>query len=325
MKRTMRYLLIMIIGVTLSCEDSLNPYGSLDEKYVLNCVIRGDSTFQVATLTKSYMVTNSDPYSNTNDLGIKGAVIRLWNGNDSVAILRDTTISEPEGSKYNRPYSAYYTNKFQPRANSTVEIEAILPDGRKLTSQASVPAKIVVLPSVSSNQIPPAEGDDIIIKWSSDQKNPVFIIRLAIYYFKYENGQKERGVFTVPLNYTEYNNDLIPVYPKPQSEMAYVVNMETITRAMELISQGDSDKSKYEILSCIAEVLSLNEELSFYYNGTARSNDVYSVKLDETDYSNIQNGSGLFGVYMRSFMLLRFTHAYIQSFGYKPGLTEVNK
>ena len=324
MKRLTRLIFVAVIAIlSLSCEDSLNPYGSLDERYVLNCVIRGDSTFQVATLTKSYMVTNSNPYSDKEDQGIKGATIRLWNGNDKVAFLHDTTISEPEGSLYDRPYSAYYTNQFQPKDNSTVQIEAILPNGKKLTSSAKVPSRISIFPGSTTDQIPPKSGNDIFIKWISDQKNPVFIIRLAIYYFKYENGQKKRGIYTIPLNYVKFNDGYIPIYPKPQSESAYVLSMETIDKAMELISKGDDDKSRYEILSCIAEVLSLNEELSFYYNGTARSGDIYSVKLDETDYSNIENGSGLFGVYMRTYSLLRFKHDYIKSFGYTPGLTDV--
>lgn len=314
----------MVVVLTFSCEENLNPYGSLEEKYVLNCVIRGDSTFQVATLTKSYMATNGDPYSYTDDPAIKGATIRLWNGNDKVVFLRDTSISEPETSNYDRPYSAYYTNSFQPKSNSKVEIEAILPNGKILRSQAYVPAQVMVFPSSSTQQIPPEEGNDLFIKWSSDQKNPVFIVRLAIYYFKHEDGQKKRNVFTIPLNYVSYNNDFIPIYPKPQSETIYAVSMETVNKAMQQISEGDENKGRYEILSCIAEVLSLNEELSFYYNGTARSSDSYSIKLDETDYSNIENGSGLFGIYLRSYMLLRFKHEYIYSFGYIPGLADAN-
>lgn len=99
--------------------------------------------------------------------------------------------------------------------------------------------------------------------------------------------------------------------------------MSTVNQAMELISKGDPNKSNYIILSCIAEVLSLNEELSFYYNATARDRDIYSVKLDETDFSNIENGYGLFGVYMRTYHVMRFSHDYIRSFGYEPGLTDV--
>jgi len=63
--------------------------------------------------------------------------------------------------------------------------------------------------------------------------------------------------------------------------------------------------------------------LSKYYNSTNRSLDTYSVKLNETDYSNITNGYGIFGAYVRKYAGIRFTHAYIESFGYTPGVSDV--
>lgn len=324
MKNLLKLTLVVAIFISfVSCEDNVNPFGDLEEKYVLNCVIRGDSTFQTATLTKSYLVTNGDPYSSLDDTAIKGAIIRLWNDKNKVTILKDTTISHPENSEYKKPYTVFYTNNFQPRENSTVEIEAILPDGKKLRSTALVPAKLSIRESLSTGQIPPVEGDKIQVKWESSQKEPLFVVRLVIYYFKYEDGVKKRNLLTVPLYYTKYEGEDIPVNPKPQSELVYEVNMETINKAMELISKDDPNKGRYEILSCIAEVLSLNEELSFYYNGTIRGSDHYSVKLDETDFSNIENGYGLFGVFMRTYYVIRFKHSYIHSFGYVPGVSDV--
>lgn len=323
MKKFIGYTaLIGIIFLNLSCEEDFDPYGNLKERYILNCVIRGDTTFQTATLTKSYSANNFDPYSNAEDQAIRDAVIRIWNG-DKVAILRDSTIEPPEGSLYKKPYTIFYTNDFKPEPNSSVEIEAILPEGKRLSSTAAVPGVLNVSRTLSSDRIPPTEKNVVRVQWASSQPNPVFVVRLAIYYFKHENGKKIRGVYTVPLKYLQYGDKYLPNYPRPQSEFVYAVDMETVNKSMELISYGDSDKSKYEILSCIAEVLSLNDELSFYYNATARGEDIYSVKLDETDFSSIKNGYGLFGVYMRAYYVLKFTHVYIKSFGYEPGLTDV--
>lgn len=324
MKKFVVYIsLIGLIFLNLSCEEDFDPYGEHKERYILNCVIRGDSTFQTATLTKSYTAGNFDPYSNTEDQAIKDATIRIWNG-DKVVILRDSTVEPLEGSLYKKPYTIFYTNDFKPEPNSSVEIEAILPNGKRLNSIAKVPAVLSVSRALSSDRIPPIDQEYVKVQWSSSQANPVFIVRLAIYYFKHENGKKARGVYTVPLKYLQYGDKYLPNYPRPQSEFVYAVDMETVSKAMELISYGDSDKSKYEILSCIAEVLSLNDELSFYYNATARGEDIYSVKLDETDFSSIANGYGLFGVYMRAYHVSNFTHAYIRSFGYEPGLTDVH-
>ncbi len=303
-----------------SCNENLDPYGTFKDIYVLNCIVRGDSTFQSATLTHDYTTTSFNPYSNTTDESIKGATIRIWSGNDKVTILRDTTIPRPAGSLYQSPYSVYYSNNFQPDPGLPITIEAILPNGRKLTCSSVVPEDLEI--NDHENLIPPTGRNYLKYSWISNQKNPVYITRLGIYYFKIENGQKVRHIAVVPQSYTQYNNQWIPVYTKPFSENALAVDMSLVAKTMELISSGDDNKSNYIILGCILEVLSLDPGLSLYYNATARSGDIYSVKLDETDNTNIQGGYGLFGVYNRNYSVGFFTHDYINSFGYIPGLEE---
>jgi hypothetical protein len=310
-----------IVFVIYSCEEDFNPYGELKERFILNCIVRGDSNFQTATLTKSYTSENFDPYSSTNDPSIRNAIIRIWNKNN-VAILKDTIAERPEGDLYKTPYTLFYTNKLKPDPNSLIEIEALLPNGKRLTSTANIPSVVTVTDILSDKKIPPDNKNFIKISWESDQKDAVFITRLAIYYFKHEGGQKTRNIAIVPINYVKFGNEWIPNNPKPTSDKSYAVEMETINKAMELISIGDPNKDRYEILSCIMEILSLDENLSLYYNSTARGRDIYSVKLDETDFSNIRGGFGIFGVYMRDYHVLRFTHAYINSFGYIPGLVD---
>src|SRR3989339_1696422 len=128
MKKYLPIILLFIIFV--SCEENFEPFGNLNNKYALNCIIRGDTTFQVATLTRTYGNDNYNPYSNTVDPNVKGALIRVWNG-DSVVIFRDTTFNRQDDSKYQTSYNAYYTNKFQLVGNK-LEIEAILPNGMRL-------------------------------------------------------------------------------------------------------------------------------------------------------------------------------------------------
>ena len=304
-----------------SCEENLNPYGDLQNKYVLSCVVRGDTTFQSATLTKSYQAANYDAYANTTDESIHGATIRIWSGNNKVAILRDTTIARPAGDPYKTPYSTYYSKNFQPNPNDTITIEAILPDGKRLKSSTVAPASITIT-NQSDTQIPPVSRNYLKFAWDTDQKDPVFIPRLGIYYYKHENNTKTSHIAVVPASYIKYDNEWISNFPKPSSEKGFVVDMATISTAMQLISGDDPAKSNYEILGCILEVLSLDHNLSLYYNATARGRDIYSVKLDETDFSDITGGYGVFGVYMRNYKVAFFNHSYIESFGYTAGLEE---
>lgn len=303
----------------LSCDENVNCYGDLKEGYVLNCIIRSDTTFQTVTLSKTYLLDNFDPYSDPESHAVEDATIRIWKSNDSVAVLSDTSIAEPENSAYEGEYKLYYTNSFQPESNSAISIEALLPDGTRLQSSIKVPAK-VTMKSIAE-KIPLDDKGAINIIWNTDQENPIFISKMYIIYSINETNIRYKKI--VPLSYVSYNNTALPIYPTPTSQNYISLSMGTMDKVMESISAGDSDKSKYIILSFKIEIISLSEELSKYYNSTNRSLDTYSVKLNETDYSNITNGYGIFGAYVRKYAGIRFTHAYIESFGYTPGVSDV--
>jgi hypothetical protein len=322
MKKTFLYLIVSLaLILAYSCEENLNPYGELKDQFVLNCVVRGDTTFQSATLTKSYQTSDFNAYSNTEDQTIHGATIRIWSGNDNVAILKDTTIARPEGDLYKTPYSVYYSKNFQPTPGDTITIEAVLPNGKRLKSYTTAPGE-VTMSSKSDGSIPMSSQSYIKFIWDTSQQDPIFITRLGIYYYKLENNTKTVHIAVVPLNYVKYGEELIPNYPKPSSDKGISVDMSVISKTMELLSKDDPVKSNYQILGCILEVLSLDKNLSAYYNSTARGSDIYSVKLDETDIGNIIGGSGIFGVYMRAYKVSFLTHSFIKSFGYIPGLEE---
>jgi hypothetical protein len=324
MRKFLLYSGFIITSVLfLSCEENLNPYGELKDRYILTCLVRGDTTFQSATLTRDYQVSDMNGYSNNTDPNIKGAVIRIWSGNDKVAILRDTTITRPEGDPYQTPYSAYYTKSFMPDSQSQLLIEAILPNGKRLTATTTTPLPIEINYSRCDLLIPSLTTDKIQIGWYSVKQNPVYIVRATIHYYKnYSDGRKVSKIYEIPQQYVQYNGGYTPVYPKPTSGGGYVTDMAAISRAMQLISEGDSDKASYEIVGCLFEILSLDQPLSTYYNSTVRGSDTFSIKLTTTDYTNIQGGYGIFGVYTKQRVVSYFRHSYLQSFGYTPGSTE---
>ena len=51
-------LFILLVGLLISCEENFEPFGDIKEKYALNCIIRGDTTFQIASLTRTYANEN---------------------------------------------------------------------------------------------------------------------------------------------------------------------------------------------------------------------------------------------------------------------------
>lgn len=309
------FALLTILLAALSCEDNFNPFGELKDEYVLNCIINGDTTFHTATITRSYMIENYDPYSNATDPNVVGAKIRIWSG-DSTALFRDTSVARPTPTQYKIPYHVYYTKNFQPFVDKNLEIEAILPSGKKLSASTIPPNPIAF--DYCESFIPSKKNSTINFRWNGGVLNQSYITRLSIYYLKVVGNERIFNQFVVPLRYDKVNNVTYAIYPRVSNDNFMMLEMSTISEAMQLISEGDSQKKNYEIIGAFFEVMALDKNLSAYYNATARSMDAYSVKLDEVDYTNVSKGYGIFGMYLKDHWNLYFSHSYVESFGYVP-------
>lgn len=325
MRKLLFASLIIFAVFIAACNDNIEPFGESNEKYVLNCIIRSDTNYQVLTIAKSYPATSYNPYENTVDPSIKGAVIRLWEGNDKVTFFRDTTVARDSATLYKTPFSLYYAYGIQPAQNTVLEIEAILPSGKKLTASGTTPLKPEFRKLGQGGDgdsiVPPPVNTSVMARWglTAAPRGTVYLPRVYIAYKVPENGVLVRKMKLVPKGYFMYNGvEYAEHFGLSNSPIAYI-EMSTITRAMQEISAGDSDKGKYIIYSLVVDVLSLDNNLSAYYNATNKNKDPFAVKLYETDYSNITGGFGVFGISFLAGELIDISYNYVKSFGYQHG------
>ena len=312
-----------VIGILFfsSCEENFDPYGEFEEKYVVNCIVRSDTTFQMLTIDKNYVSATMSAYDNHEDPAVQGALVKFWYG-DSVKIFDYAEVSRADTSRYSTPFSYYYSDDFMPPEETTIEMEIILQDGTKLTSFTKIPKMVTVSRVDSDDIIPPPDNDYIRMRWTLQVTKQIYVPVLYIVYFKKENGVNVRYVKEVPEYYGIDGDNYIPVYPRASNDIGIIYEMDVIDIAMEEISEGDPDKENYTILAAIFEVVAVDDFLSKYYASTTVSEGGFSIKVDETDFSNIDGGFGILGSYTKSKFAVRLTHDYIESFGYIPGLTE---
>lgn len=314
-------LLVLFAIFAISCSDTdFSPYDEFREKYVMNCILNPDSSFQIVTLNRSYMVTNYEPYSSTEDNFVKGALVRLWNGNDEVVILRDTILNRSTGDLYQKPYKVYYTKNFKPKTGTNIQIEALLPNGKRLTSSTFIKKQPLKVDPIDSMKFYPKEGLSYAgAVWETEQKNAVFAPKATILYMRQGMyGDKIQKV-SVPAYIQNENGNAKKYYPQPTSMTMWQIDTSVVNQTLRSISDGDPDKSKYFVYSMIIEISILDNNLSLYYNSTSRGKDLYSVIIDETDYSCINGGFGVFGTYSKESIVLPFNSLFLYKLGYKSG------
>lgn len=317
MKNKFFYSGLLALTILLGgCEENFSPKAEFQQKYALNCIIRGDTTFQTASISMSYDVPGFDPYSNHTDPFLSGATIRIWDGNDSVYFFRDSSVARSDTSRYNTPFHFYYLKGFQPKPLDSLEILAVLPNGKKLHAYTRVPDK-VVFDTLSDGIVPDSVKPDFTEYWLQNSNIGWYIPKLLLYYRINVNGTVVTKTKEVALNYTVVNGVPTPVYPKPQRLVQITYKNRYLDSAMVQISRGDPNKGNYRVMAAILNLLIFDEDLSKYYSNMNGYYDDYTVRVDITDYTNIEGGFGIFGSFIKIEKLVVLTNDYIHSFGYQ--------
>jgi len=315
--KSFRVILFFLIGfVFISCEEDFNPYGDYYERYAFTCVLKSDQHYQVATLFRSYKPDGYDPSTYTEDPSVVGADIRVWY-NDSVFVFRDTSVARIDTSRYKTPFKYYYNEKFRVGNRKSIELEVLLPNGKRLRSTSVTPGQINY--NDQSDVLIPAGGKSIVtFIWNTLDDGTFFSPRMAIRYKQNINGEIVEKTKDVPYKYVNQGGSLVPLYPPPSASATVVYDLSAITKTLEEISAGDPNKQNYSILQkIIFSVDAFDLPTSRYVSSTGGTIDDLTVNVDVADYTNIEGGFGLFGSYSKKdYTRLRFMEDYIESFGY---------
>ena len=308
MKKLKLIFLIPFVLTFISCDEDFNPYGEYQEKFALTCILKNDDNFQTATLFKSYLTPPVDP-------AVTGADIRIWY-NDSVFVFRDTSFARTDTSRYKSPFRFYYNKEFRVGNEKHIELEVLLPNGKRLRS-ASVTPKALTFSNESATGIPSA-SNILYFEWNAFNTGTYFLPNLTIRYKQNVNGEIIEKRKVVPSEYVDVNGELVPVYPSPIAAPIYIYQLTAVTKALQEISAGDSEKQNYSVYQKLDfSVTSYGDPVSKYVSSIGGSIDDLTVSVDVPDYSNIEGGFGLFGSYSKkNYTRLRFSQVYIESFGY---------
>jgi len=307
---------IIILTIFISCDESFSPKAPYEERYSLNCIISGDSSFQVATAYKSYDVSSINPFENTEDHFIDGALIRLWRGNDEIFIFGDSTMERTDTSRYKSDSKYYYVNDFIPNEGDILEIEALLPNGRRLSSNTLIPTEVLRNEDISDTIVTLSSKGYLNTTWIIKNPDQFYLPKLVINYIEKENGFNIRKIKIIPWEKVKIDNATEYIYPSLSSTYSIDYDIDIITEAMEDISKNDPEKKNYTIISMILELSVFDKNLSTYYFTVALEDNSFAIGLDEGDYSNIENGFGIFGSFITQEFPIFLSKNYVNSFGY---------
>jgi hypothetical protein len=99
----------------------------------------------------------------------------------------------------------------------------------------------------------------------------------------------------VPIRYDVVNGEKTPIYHSPGPTPAFDLPRESWLVAFDELAQANSDVADIAIDAAYLRILTLDQNLTRYYISTSKEIDNFSIKVDGTDYSNVEGAFGVFG------------------------------
>lgn len=313
MRKLIFILALLISAFLVSCEDSFSPYAPFTADYILNGIIRGDTSYQVITLSKSYQPDGPDPLGYKQDPAITGARIEIYYDN-MVFALRDSSITRMDTIHFNTPFSFYYLKDFKPGINKKISIKAFLPDGTSLEAST-------ITPSISfadfirednfGYDFPPDTGRSLIIRWND--KGPYSYDPDINLNYKVD-GDSVLHKIALPLRYDERG---APVYSMPERDNFIVIDTSSIGKTLGALVAKYGGKSGIKIKNITMDLLVYDEDLSAYYSSLEFGLNGFTVRIDDPDFTNVKGGLGIFGSYVSTRFTTDIDDQYLKKLGFE--------
>ena len=316
MKKAILLFSLLASFYFLSCDDSFNPYAPFTEDYVLNGIMRGDTSYQVVTLTHSYQPNSPDPLTYKNDPAIVGAQVELTYDN-KVYVLRDSSIVRTDESHFDTPFRFYYTNNLRPDINKTISIKAVLPNGKILKAETQTPnisndySFFHEFPNNTDLYFPSYTGPKSNIYWEA-LGNYIYAPDININY--QVTGDSEFYKIALPVSFNEKG---IPEYAKPTRDASLSFDSSAVRKTLDELADKYGGASKLKIINITVDLQVYDEYLSTYYSSLELGLDGFSIRIDNPDYSNVNGGYGIFGCYVKARDIIPFRIGYLEDLGFQ--------
>lgn len=303
---------MLILPFIQSCDESFDPYTEYKQNYGIACILRSDTTLQLATISKSYL-SDDETVNQPSLLFEKSADVKVWY-EDSVYRFKDTVFVTGNNQD---SIHCYYKDNFSIAPNKPIELEVLLSNGRRLRANSKTPLDIL-FKNTSEVLIPPVGKNVIQIFWSSAGTSNYYLPQLKIKCEMIENGIRKIFYRELPKSISTLNGLTSPIYPSANNNASAVYDLEAISWYLEEFADSLVNPSVISIHQTLElDVLVFDIEISRYISVSSSSTNNLSIRFDEGDYTNINGGLGIFGSQLsREYKRLKFLESYISSKGF---------
>lgn len=268
----------LLTMVMAGCSETFSPDGPFSPRLVVYSVLSSQSDTQYVRVQSTFPDRNG-----LAPLDLIGAQVTVTSDSGTIQ-FRDTTLEFTDSSGTTRSVGAYvaYSLRVQPGGRYGLAV-ALSSLGSVSSSATGLYPGALFVETSSSNRIG--------VRIYPGQNARAHIARLFLEYETLEDSVFVRKRIEIPVNITpagEY------VYPKPVSHEVAEATFEAagFDQVVARVRQAGAAR----LVRTVFVLTELDDALYGYYSVMNGFQDSGTLRLDEPDYTNINNGLGLFAV-----------------------------
>lgn len=302
-----KHLLIFCVMMLLSasgCDDSVSIKGPYDERIVVYGILQTDASSQWIRVASTYDPPGLDPMEHRSEVPITDAVVSITDGTMTI-VARDTLIPRTDTTRYESALTMHVLSPFSPTPGAQYTVRVESPSRGTVSAAAQMPSSAIVLVgSPTSVQSPLRFPQEVLsVRAWVDRTTSGY---LFLWYLEYQLvSQSGRTYRTeIPLEYSSSGGgDTVATYPELK-RIAWELtgNQTTIAEVFSLnaymrIVRDLQAKHKTDIRFRASRFLLIRVDGNTYtYHSIANGfRDLYSIRMDLPDFSNVSGGLGLVG------------------------------
>ncbi len=312
-----------------NCEENFSPKSEFESKNIMYCIINVDRRLlpvaPIVFLSKNYNYEGTQPPTeNHNTPAIINANVSIKFENKEDNLTQFINLAPDSTNRFIPQVYYRYTKGTGINIKQKMELElnAVLPDSNKLTGKTRILEILAFdfsyyfVHGITTLIDQWRWGKTWKIMWKANEGN-LYFPKFFLTHHKTKNGKDYYYSTEVPMRYITSGKDNIPIFPTYTRDNYIEYSFASIDSVVKNISLGDSVKSDYTIDRFSFYVIEYDKHLSNFYSSTNGYMDFYSIRLDETTYTNISGGIGIFGTSMFNSSRFDIDRNYAASFGYK--------
>ncbi|MEK6572636.1 MAG: DUF4249 family protein [Bacteroidota bacterium] len=298
--RNLARILLWCVCLCIGCDVPFNPKGEYSEKVVVYSVLDLSKNVQFARAYFTYNVSGLDPRQNTMDPQIRNASFVVIDEAGRRYAFRDTLLKRETSDRYSADVVAYYNRELVPSPGKQYSLEVIVPEYGKATATVSVPEPFSIYVngsrarSLFADSANPCNCIEVSLFSGSGAKG--HFTRFFVDYTVKKKG--EQGVTRrkeVPVSLRKgADGSVIPIYPQPDRLLFMEFPKNLFLATVDDIRASDPT-AEIDIRYVTFISFAMEQNLYNYYLIARGFGDPFSVRLDAPDFTNIQNGLGVFG------------------------------